>query len=97
LFGCDTTVLGELALKAVEAAQTGLPSAALAAAVAPARLSPARRAAYASVYLPWALRAGTRAADLMCIRYEAHWAEPLQVREHALCAFRKGSDGGGDR
>ena len=25
-----------------------------------------------TIYLPWALRAGTRAADLMCIYYEKH-------------------------
>ena len=80
LFGCDTTVMGELALKAVEALQTGLPSAGLAALVAPLRLSRQRRAAFAAVYLPWALRAGGKAADLMCIRYERHFTEPLQVR-----------------
>jgi len=77
LFACDTTVLGELALKAVEALQTGLPSAALAALAGPLRLPRRRRAAYAAVYLPWALRAGSRAADLMCIRYEAHFEAPL--------------------
>ena len=77
LFACDTSVLGELALKAVEALQTGLPSAALAAAAGPLRLPRRRRAAYAAVYLPWALRAGSRAAELMCIRYEAHLAEPI--------------------
>jgi len=77
LFACDTSVLGELALKAVEALQTGLPSAALAAAAGPLRLPRRRRAAYAAVYLPWALRAGSRAADLICIRYEDHFPEPI--------------------
>jgi ubiquinone biosynthesis protein COQ4 len=38
LFGCPTTVQGELALKALEFAQTGMPSAALATLAAPLRL-----------------------------------------------------------
>lgn len=29
-------------------------------------------------FLPWALRAGARAPDLMCIYYEKHWAESLE-------------------
>jgi ubiquinone biosynthesis protein COQ4 len=77
LFACDTSVLGELALKAVEALQTGMPSAALAAVAGPLRLPRRRRAAYAAVYLPWALRAGSRASDLLCIRYEKHFPEPI--------------------
>jgi hypothetical protein len=80
LFGCDTSTLGELALKAVEALQTGLPSAGLAAAVAPLRLPRRRRSAFAAVYLPWALRAGGAAQDLMCLRYEEALHEPLEAR-----------------
>lgn len=77
LFGCDTTVLGELALKAVEAAQTGLPSAALAALAGPLRLGAERRQAYRAVMLPWALRAAARAPDLMCLDYESALPRPL--------------------
>ncbi len=36
------------------------------------RLKPEDRRQLNSIYLPWALRAGTRAADLMCIYYEKH-------------------------
>ncbi len=79
LFGCDTTVAGELALKAVEAVQTGLPSAALAAVAGPLRLNAARRAELSRTHLPWALRAGAQAVDLMCVRYEAHFHESLDV------------------
>ena len=42
LFQCPTTVQGELALKALEFAQTGLPMAALGAAFAPIRLDAER-------------------------------------------------------
>lgn len=79
LFGCDTTVAGEVALKAVEAVQTGLPSTALAALFGPLRLSRPRRAELARTQLPWALRAGAVATDLLCLRYEQHWAEPLPL------------------
>ena len=79
LFGCSTTIAGELRLKAVEAVQTGLPSAALAALVAPLRLRPELRASMLRQGLPWALRAGSQAADLMCIHYEQHFAEGLDL------------------
>ena len=79
LFGCSTSVSGELALKAVEAVQTGMPSAALAAVFGPVRLSAARRRQLLSVHMPWALRAGVACVDLMCIPYERHFPEPLDV------------------
>lgn len=115
LFNCKTTVLGELALKAVrlstlsrpfghrlfdvtptatnenlyliacldqvEFSQTGLPMAFLSVAGAQFRLSPPDRALLWSTYLPWASRAGLRAAPLMSIYYEAHFHRELeQVR-----------------
>eukprot|EP00211_Chloroparvula_japonica_P013107 CAMPEP_0119143676 /NCGR_PEP_ID=MMETSP1310-20130426/34677_1 /TAXON_ID=464262 /ORGANISM="Genus nov. species nov., Strain RCC2339" /LENGTH=109 /DNA_ID=CAMNT_0007135321 /DNA_START=88 /DNA_END=414 /DNA_ORIENTATION=+ len=43
LFGCPTTILGELQLKAVESWQTGLPMAALSVAGAQWRLNPKQR------------------------------------------------------
>ena len=36
------------------------------------RLKAEDRRVLNTVFLPWALRAGTRAADLMCIYYEKH-------------------------
>lgn len=79
LFGCSTTIAGELRLKAVEAVQTGLPSAALAALVAPLRLSGDQQAAMLRHGFPWALRAGSQAVDLMCIHYELHFEEALDL------------------
>jgi len=79
LFACSTSVEGELRLKAVEAVQTGLPSAALAALVGPLRLPPASRRRLLQRGLPWALRAGSQAVDLMCVDYEAHLGEALDV------------------
>jgi ubiquinone biosynthesis protein COQ4 len=70
LSGLPPSVLGEAAVKALEAVQTGLPMAALAAAIAPVRLSPAERHAYVSVYLPWAVSTGRACSHLMSVRYE---------------------------
>uniref|UniRef100_A0A7R9XTQ2 Ubiquinone biosynthesis protein COQ4 homolog, mitochondrial n=1 Tax=Micromonas pusilla TaxID=38833 RepID=A0A7R9XTQ2_MICPS len=78
LFGCPTTVQGELALKALEFAQTGMPSAALATLAAPLRLDEEDRAFLAKELYPWAWRAGGRCADLMCADYEAEFDTDLE-------------------
>lgn len=79
LFACPTTVAGELALKAVEFVQTGLPAAGTAVLGAAWRLSAEQRAWLAGTGVPWALRAGSRAADLLTLRYEAALREDLEV------------------
>ena len=70
LFECPTTVQGELALKALEFAQTAAPAPALAALVASARLAGDDRRFLFDRLVPWARSAGTRAADLVCLEYE---------------------------
>lgn len=70
LFECPTTVQGELALKALEFAQTRAPAPALAALVASARLTSEDRRFLFDRLVPWARRAGARAADLVCLEYE---------------------------
>ncbi|KAK9821518.1 hypothetical protein WJX74_006190 [Apatococcus lobatus] len=79
LFDCPTTVLGELAIKAVEFVQTGLPMTGLAVAGAQWRLKPDQRQRLIADLLPWALRAGTRCHDLMCIHYEEHFSDDLEA------------------
>jgi len=79
LFACPTTVAGELALKAVEFVQTGLPSAGAAVVGAGWRLNPSDRAWLVGRGLPWAVRAGTRAADLMTLDYESALKEDLEA------------------
>ena len=78
LFDCPTTVQGELALKAVEFVQTGMPMTALSAAFAPLRLPPRERRFLIETLYPWAWRAGTRAADLMCLDYEGELETDLE-------------------
>jgi ubiquinone biosynthesis protein COQ4 len=83
LAGLPPTVLGEVALKWFEAAVTGLPSAALAAAGGPLRLTRAEATALRTRLAPWALAAAARTAvPLLCVRYEDLLHEPLDaVRE----------------
>jgi ubiquinone biosynthesis protein COQ4 len=78
LFNCHTNVFGETALKAVEFVQTGLPMTAMAVAAGEYRMKPEDRAQMNKIFLPWAMRAGAQAADLMTIYYERHFDENLE-------------------
>ena len=79
LFGLNTTVFGELVLKAIEARQTGLPMCYMSAFVAPAaRLPRAQRERFYAVYLPWAWRAGNTCVDLMAVDYNEAVEKPLE-------------------
>jgi len=70
LVGLPPSVLGEIAVKWFEMVQTGLPSPALAALVAPLRLPADQRTALRTLYAPWAARAGRAAPFLLAVRYE---------------------------
>ncbi|KAL6750485.1 ubiquinone biosynthesis protein [Haematococcus lacustris] len=78
LFDCHTNVFGELALKAVEFVQTGVPMTGLAVLGAQYRLKPADRQLLQETFMPWAVRAGTRSRDLMNIYYEENFQEDLE-------------------
>lgn len=83
LFALPPSLVGEVALKCIEAVQTGLPMCAAGAVMGVARLDRDRARQLASV-APWALRAGAACADLMCVRYEDHFAEDLQQLRQRL-------------
>jgi ubiquinone biosynthesis protein COQ4 len=78
LFDCHTNVFGEVALKAVEFVQTGLPMTAMAVAAGTWRLKPDDRQILVKEYLPWAVSAGSRCVDLMSVHYEKHFEEDLE-------------------
>lgn len=82
LFGCHTNGFGEAALKAVEFLQTGIPMTALAVAAGELRQRGDARALFNARFLPWALRAGARCADLLPIYYERHFEEDLEELRH---------------
>jgi len=46
------------------------------------KLSQKNRKLLNTVYLPWAIKAGSQASDLMCIYYEEYFDQPLsEVRK----------------
>lgn len=78
ILGMKPNMLGEVAVKWVEAIQTGLPMCAMGAAFGPLRLGPVHRQKYLSTYLPWAIRNGRNGKMLMCVYFEKHWERDLQ-------------------
>jgi len=73
----SVSVASEVALKWLEMVQTGLPVCALSAFVGPLRLSSAERTQLWTAYVPWALSAGRRSRNLMCVAYERHFDDDM--------------------
>ncbi|CCK68131.1 ubiquinone biosynthesis protein COQ4 KNAG_0A04590 [Huiozyma naganishii CBS 8797] len=64
---------GEITIKALEAANMGVPMAALGALLAPLRLKPVQRKRLYEIYLPWAVRSGLSCKPLINV----YWEEQL--------------------
>ena len=77
VLGMPTNMLGEVAVKWVEAIQTGLPMCYGAAVFGPLRFKPKQREKYVSVYLPWAIRVGRTARLLMNVYFEERWEQGI--------------------
>nr|KAG5710521.1 hypothetical protein BaRGS_013167 [Batillaria attramentaria] len=77
LLGMPPNMLGEVAVKWVEAIQTGLPMCVLAALFGPLRLGPKHRQKYLDTYLMWAIRCGTNAKFLLNVYFEKQWEKNL--------------------
>ncbi|SCV04021.1 LANO_0G07668g1_1 [Lachancea nothofagi CBS 11611] len=73
---------GEIAVKALEAANIGVPMAALGALLAPLRLSQVQKNRLYDVYLPWAVRTGLSSKPLINV----YWEELL---DHDVDEVRK--------
>ncbi len=73
----------------VPAVQTGMPMPALSVLGASWRLKPEERSLLLGTYIPWALHAGSRSADLMCLYYERHFEVSILhlTRDCALASF----------
>lgn len=82
LTGLPVVREGEVALKAFEWANTGLPMTGLSVFSALTLDRPARRR-FATTYLPWALRNGWRAADVINV----YWEEELERDVEELRAW----------
>lgn len=78
ILGMPPHMLGEVAVKWVEALQTGLPMCVLGALFGPLRLGPKHTKKYLDTYLPWAIRNGQNAKFLMAVYWEEHWEDNLE-------------------
>lgn len=84
LTGMPTTLLGEIGQKWFEAVHTGLPVATMAAVSGPVRLRNRRQVnVLVTELIPWAVKCGNNAHDLLSIRYEDYLEKDLnEVREN---------------
>ncbi|KAI3362324.1 hypothetical protein L3Q82_012633 [Scortum barcoo] len=78
LLGMPTNMLGEVAVKWFEAAQTGLPMCALGALLGPLRLNTSRLQTLFTSLGPWALQNGRRARCILSVFYERRWEQSLE-------------------
>ncbi|XP_047425394.1 ubiquinone biosynthesis protein COQ4 homolog, mitochondrial [Mugil cephalus] len=78
LLGMPTNMLGEVAVKWFEAAQTGLPMCTLGALLGPLRLNASRLQSLFTSLGPWALQNGRRARCVLSIFYERRWEQDLE-------------------
>lgn len=75
--GMPVDGLSEIAVKAFEFANLGLPMCGMAAALGCWRLSPRKRERYFKEYLPWAIRCGGSARSLITVFWEERWEQDL--------------------
>ncbi|KAM6975918.1 ubiquinone biosynthesis protein COQ4 homolog, mitochondrial [Tautogolabrus adspersus] len=78
LLGMPTNMLGEVAVKWFEAAQTGLPMCALGAVLGPLRLTASRLQSLFTSLGPWALQNGRRSRCILSIFYERRWDQSIE-------------------
>ena len=101
LYGLPPSLLGEVALKWIEATQTGLPMCYMAAVAGGLRLKPTERAMVTRHVLPWAARHALSTTDLMSVYYERELERPLSELRAKLGVERppaclRGTNGGDD-
>ncbi|PFH48382.1 hypothetical protein AMATHDRAFT_150047 [Amanita thiersii Skay4041] len=74
----------EVALKAFEFANLGLPMTAIAALFGPLRLTPQKRERLLSEYIPWALKCGGSARSLITVYWEERWGQNVEDMKKEL-------------
>lgn len=84
LYDLPPTFVGEVALKWLEAAQTGLPMCALGAVGGGVRLSAAQLRVISQRVLPWASRHAINGPDLLSVYYERELGRPLDELRREL-------------
>ncbi|GFT07269.1 ubiquinone biosynthesis protein COQ4 homolog, mitochondrial [Nephila pilipes] len=84
LLGMPTNMLGEVAVKWIEAMQTGLPMCVAGALLGPIRLRKKQREKYLKYYLPWAVNCGDQAKFLMNVYFEKRWQQDVNELRREL-------------
>ncbi|KAM9735139.1 ubiquinone biosynthesis protein COQ4 homolog, mitochondrial [Menidia menidia] len=84
LLGMPTNMLGEVAVKWFEAAQTGLPMCTLGAVLGPLRLNASRLQSLFTSLGPWAVQNGRRARCVLNVFYERRWEQSLEELRQEL-------------
>ena len=82
--GMPVDGLSELAVKAFEFANLGLPMAALSALFGPLRLSSKKKERYYREFLPWALRCGGSAQSMITVFWEERWSQDIDELRREL-------------
>ncbi|XP_063703134.1 ubiquinone biosynthesis protein COQ4 homolog, mitochondrial [Culicoides brevitarsis] len=84
VLGMPTNMLGEVAVKWIEALNTGLPMCYGAAVFGSLRLRQKHRAQYKQYYLPWAMRMARNMKPLMPVFWEERWEQDLSALREEL-------------
>uniref|UniRef100_A0A1B0GPL8 Ubiquinone biosynthesis protein COQ4 homolog, mitochondrial n=1 Tax=Phlebotomus papatasi TaxID=29031 RepID=A0A1B0GPL8_PHLPP len=84
ILGMPTNMLGEVAVKWVEAINTGLPMCWGGAVFGAARLRPKQRKMYVRHYLPWAISVGKSVKPLMSVYWEKRWEQKIEEMRSEL-------------
>lgn len=77
LVGLPINIMGEVAVKWIEAIQTNLPMCWLAAIFGPLQLKNHEIDSYTKKILPWAIECGHKAKPLLFVYYEKRWEQNI--------------------
>jgi ubiquinone biosynthesis protein COQ4 len=83
ILGMPTTMVGEVAVKWVEAFQLGLPMCVGGAVLGPLRFGPKQREQYQKL-MPWAVEMGKKANFLLAVHWEERWEQDFEQLRREL-------------
>ena len=78
LVGMPTDMVGEVAVKWIEALQFGLPMCAGGAMLGPLRFNRASQFKRYKAYRPWAIKVGTKSRFILNVYYEQRWEQDIE-------------------
>ena len=78
LVGMPTYMVGEVAVKWIEALQFGLPMCVGGAMLGPLRFNKSSQFKRYNVYRPWAIKIGTKSRFILNVYYEQRWEQDIE-------------------